>query len=177
LDIERLFVQQRKYDLDFREGKTLDCESYDRYANVELSDGGEIVNRMRFLAVTMMFLLTMTVAAQQTATGRSRAEKDDPAQHATAPNADDHLRLLTEKLDLTVEQQGKLRPIIQNMLDERQKLLSDPSQSSEQRHEKLMALHEKADHEARKFLNEDQKKKLDELKAQHHPESSAHDKQ
>lgn len=135
------------------------------------------MNRMRLFAVTTIALLTLAAAAQQTSGTPNSANKDHSAQSESAPSTEEHMKMLTERLDLTVEQQEKLRPIVQKMLDDRQKLISDQGLSNEQRHERLKALHEKADHEARKFLNDDQKKKLDELKAQHHPESAEHGQQ
>jgi hypothetical protein len=55
------------------------------------------------------------------------------------------------------------------MMDERQQLMQDNSLSNEAREEKQKTLHQNADKEARKFLNDDQKKKLDELEQQPHP--------
>lgn len=130
------------------------------------------MNRTRFLAVATILLATLTALAQQSAEAPGSAGKD--SQHVGMLNAEDHLRMMSEKLGLTADQQEKLRPILQNMLDERQKVMRDQNLSSEQREVKQRAIHEKAGREARKFLNDDQKKKLDELEAEHHAESSTH---
>ena len=130
------------------------------------------MNRFRFLAIVATLLIAMAGAAQQSARDPGHAVQER-AGHASMSNADDHLRMLSEKLDLTSEQQQKLRPIIQHMLDQRQQLMNDQTLSPEQRQEKQRALHEKADSEARKLLNEEQRKKLDELEAQHNSQSPA----
>jgi Spy/CpxP family protein refolding chaperone len=127
------------------------------------------MKRFRLLAIAIFFS-GLTVAAQQSSAAPQSTTHN---QTATASNAEEHVRMLSEKLSLTADQQEKLRPIIQNMLDKREKLMRDPSLSPEQREKKERALHEKAGREARKFLTEEQNKKLDQLEAQHHGESAA----
>ena len=131
------------------------------------------MNRMPLLALAAALLIAMPAAAQQNDEAPGTAANSHVAQHPEMSNADAHLRILSEKLDLSADQQRKLRPIIQNMLDERQHLMNDQTLSAEQREDKQRALHQKADREARKFLSQDQKKKLDELEAQHNGESPA----
>lgn len=126
------------------------------------------MNRIRLLGITTIFLVALTAIAQPTARLVATTASDRPASQASIPNADEHLKMLSERLDLTRDQQNELRPIIQKMLDERHRLMDDQSLSSEQRQEKLQASHHTAIREARRFLNEGQKKKLDELQTQHH---------
>jgi predicted ATP-dependent endonuclease of OLD family len=122
----------------------------------------------------MIFLVVLGAAAQQTAADAGSIDDSKRAAHTNMSIAEEHLRMLSEKLNLSAEQQEKARPLIQNMLEERQSLLRDQSLSSQQRSQKQRALHERADRELRHFLNEDQKKKLDELEAQHRAESPSH---
>lgn len=129
------------------------------------------MNRIRLLAIAMLLCIGLASAAQQNS---GNAAPHQPAQGTAASNTEEHLKMLSENLSLTADQQQKLRPIIQDMLDERQRLMHDESLSVEQREAKQRALHEKADREARKFLNVEQQKKLDELEAQHHANSAAH---
>jgi hypothetical protein len=124
----------------------------------------------------MIFLVVLGAAAQQTAADAGSIDDGKRAAHTNMSNAEEHLRMLSEKLNLSAEQQEKARPLIQNMLGERQALLRDQSLSSDQRSQRQRALHERADRELRHFLNEDQKKKLDELEAQHRAESPSHAK-
>lgn len=132
------------------------------------------MKRFRLLAVAAIFLVGLTAAAQQSGGGPQSDAKEQGAQRSVVSSAEEHLRMLSASLNLTADQQKKLRPIIQNMLDQRQRLMHDQSLSAEQREEKQRAVHEMADQEARKLLNEQQKKKLDELEAQQHAESAAH---
>jgi len=132
------------------------------------------LNRIRLLSVSTILLVVLGAAAQQTAGVPAHVDQDKSAGPGNMSNPEEHLRLLSEKLNLTVEQQQKVRPIIQNMLDARQRLMGDETLSNKQREEKERALHEKATRELRQFLNEEQKKQLDELEAQRRAESTAH---
>jgi periplasmic protein CpxP/Spy len=132
------------------------------------------LNRIRFLSVSTILLVVLGAAAQQTAGMPANVDKDKPDGHGNMSNPEEHLRMLSEKLNLTAEQQEKARPIIQNMLEARQRLMRDETLSNKRRGEKERALHEKATRELRQFLNEEQKKQLDELEAQHRAESTAH---
>jgi hypothetical protein len=55
------------------------------------------------------------------------------------------------------------------MLAASEKVRQDGSLSNEARQEKEKSLHEKADKQVRKFLNEEQKRKLDQLEQEPHP--------
>jgi len=123
------------------------------------------MNRFRLLAITSVLTVAAAVFAQQPSTATSGQHEHG----ATATSkVEAHLQALSEKLDLTSDQQEKIRPILQRLFDGQQKLMQDTSLSDEQRHEQMKALHEKADKDARQFLNDDQKKKLGELESEHH---------
>ncbi len=120
------------------------------------------MNRYRLLALATVLMVAITGFAQQPAP----SGQQEHGTTAVSP-VDRHLRALSEQLNLTSEQQDKLRPILQGMFDGQQKIMADTSLSNDQRHEQIKALHEKIDKQARQYLNDDQKKKLDELEAEH----------
>jgi hypothetical protein len=114
------------------------------------------MNRLRSLAVASVLLLALSAAAQQTVTGsETHAAAVAPVEH--------HLKVLSEQLALTADQQEKARPILRQMHDSSQKLEEDQGLTPEQRQAALHPLFMKADHQLRAFLNENQKKKLDEM--------------
>jgi Spy/CpxP family protein refolding chaperone len=121
------------------------------------------MNRIRLLASGTMLMFGLTVLAQEAATSSA-------AQGSGMPTVENHLKLLSEKLDLTGGQQAKIRPILQEMHDSTQKLMQDESLSREERTGKIKACHDKADKRARQILNDDQKKKLDQLEQEPYPE-------
>jgi hypothetical protein len=119
------------------------------------------MNRIRMLAAGTVLMFALSTAAQQSATS------PDPHAAAVAP-VEQHLKMLSEKLALTTEQQEKARPILQAMRDGTQKLEDDQSLTPDQRQAGMHALFMKSDKEVRVFLTDDQKKKLDEMEAQMH---------
>jgi hypothetical protein len=125
------------------------------------------MTRLRLLATaTILLALPVSMSSQQSTPMPVHADQQERA-HGSLSSVDQHLKLLSEKLGLTADQQNEIRPILKQMMGARQKLIENTSLSDEARHQKEKTLHEKADKEARRFLNDDQKKKLDELEQQH----------
>ena len=127
------------------------------------------MNRFRLLACTALFAALTVAYAQQPA---STGNPPDPAAVAVAP-VEHHLAVLAEKLELTADQQDKVRPILQRMHDNSQAVANDESISSQERHERMHAEMMKADREVRVILTDEQKKKLDVLEQQMHPNHAA----
>jgi Spy/CpxP family protein refolding chaperone len=130
------------------------------------------MNRTRLLAVGTILMLALTAVAQQTP-----ATPGGPAPGASSdthdggvPTVEAHLKALSEKLDLTGDQQAKTKPILQELNDATMKLRQDESMSHDERLGKVRAAREKADKQLREFLNDDQKKKLDQLEQEPHPD-------
>jgi Spy/CpxP family protein refolding chaperone len=123
------------------------------------------MNRFRFLACAVLCAGLTAAYAQQSSPA---SNPPDPAAVAVAP-VDRHLAMLSEKLELTIDQQEKVRPILQRMHDNSQAAANDESISSQERHERMHAEMMKADREVRVLLTDEQKKKLDVLEQQMHP--------
>jgi uncharacterized protein (DUF3084 family) len=98
-------------------------------------------------------------------------EKSAPPKHAMVlPDVDQHLKVLSEKLELSSEQQENARPILKNMQDEMQKAMDDKSLTPDQMQAQMHPIMMKADKQLREFLTDDQKTKLDAMEEQmHHP--------
>jgi Spy/CpxP family protein refolding chaperone len=127
------------------------------------------MNRLRLLGAGAALLIGLAVSAQQVSNNVGTVNKGE--LQAGVPNVEQHLRALSEKLNLTSDQQAKMKPVLEEYFYGRQKLLDDKKLSEEERSSQLKALHEKADRKAREFLNDDQKKKLDELERDSHQDS------
>ncbi len=126
------------------------------------------MNRFRLLSIGTLLIVALTVPAQQTAAGPGDA--DQHSAQSGVPAVEQHMKLLTAKLDLTSDQQASIKPILQEMHDGTQKLVDDQSLTREERLEKVRPLRLKADKQIREVLNDDQKKKLDQLEQGAHPE-------
>jgi Spy/CpxP family protein refolding chaperone len=125
------------------------------------------MNRIRFFAIGAVLLFALTTVAQQTAA--SGVEQNQSSAPSMSP-VERHLQVLSEKLDLTNDQRDKARPILQEMHDASKKAEQDQSLSDDQRTEQIHAARMKADKQLREVLNDDQKKKLDQLEQEMHPE-------
>src|SRR5436853_401733 len=92
---------------------------------------GTTMNRFRLLAIGTMFIVALTAPAQQTATGPGGTDKDERGQggaQSGVPKVEQQMKVLTEKLDLTNDQQARIKPILQELHDATQKLMQDESE-------------------------------------------------
>lgn len=105
-----------------------------------------------------MLTLGITAAAQQT------------TPSSAAPTVQNQLRVLTEKLDLTRDQQTKIKPILDQLHEAAVKIMQDDSLSREERLAKARPWFYQTDRKIREVLNDDQKKKLDRYEQGPHPE-------
>src|SRR5260370_5962392 len=115
------------------------------------------MNRIRLLAIGTMLMFALTTVAQQTTTqpgGPAKGVSGD-AHDGGVPTVEGHLKLLTEKLDLTGDQQTKIKPILQELHDATQKLMQDEGMSREERLGNVSACPYKADKEIREILNDE----------------------
>jgi Spy/CpxP family protein refolding chaperone len=161
LDISLLFVQQRRNALDVSKSDRYISDHMTLVIHKEIS-----MSRFRWVAIGILLVLAVTAAAQE-----SGARKHDDArtagQHA-APSVDALVKTLTEKLDLTTDQQAKIRDVLQNLHEFTKKLADDPSLTEEERTAKAKPERMKAHQQMMAILTEDQKKKAAEyLKGPH----------
>jgi Spy/CpxP family protein refolding chaperone len=117
------------------------------------------MNRIRLLAIGSILLIAPGVLAQQSAQTGGPAK--GAAQGVGLPDVGDQLKVLTQKLDLSVDQQPKVKTILQELHDASLKLMQDESTSHEQLLSKVRPLRMNADKKIREILSDDQKKKLD----------------
>jgi hypothetical protein len=80
------------------------------------------------------------------------------------------LKVLSEKLDLSGEQQVKVKAILQELHDATQRSVEKGNLSQEERKASVRTARAKADKQIREVLNDDQKKELDQLESEPHPE-------
>jgi len=129
------------------------------------------MNRYRSSTLGTALLFALAVHAQQpTTTGADAGKSVSSSQGAGLPPVATQLRVLTEKLSLTAEQQDKIKPILKELHDATEKLALDKSLSPEERLSKVRPQRYMADEKIRVILNDEQKKKLDQYEQGPHPE-------
>jgi protein CpxP len=79
------------------------------------------------------------------------------------PTIDDQIKHLTRKLNLSADQQAKVKPILEDQRNQMEQIRSDSSMSREDRFSKMQSIHESANSQIKGVLNEDQQKKFDEM--------------
>ena len=116
------------------------------------------MNRIRLLAIGSVLLIAPGMAQQAAPTGEPAK---GAAQGVVLPDVGDQLKVLTQKLDLSVDQQPKVKTILQELHDASLKLMQGESTSHEELLSKVGPLRMNADKKIREILSDDQKKKLD----------------
>jgi hypothetical protein len=111
------------------------------------------MNRIRSLVIGSAMLVALLAAAQN-----------------GVPTADHQLAFLTAKLGLTVAQQNKIKPALQQLHDASVQIVDDPSLSREARLDRVRPYRMAVDQKLRAVLTDDQKQKLDHLEQEPHPE-------
>ena len=112
------------------------------------------MNRVRTIWIAVVMMWAFAVGAQQWSSDPSAVQR--------------HVQVLGDKLGLTADQRTKITPMLQEMHDAAAKAQQDQSLSDDERNSQVMAAQKKADGKIRTVLNDDQKKKLDELEAEMH---------
>ena len=135
------------------------------------------MNRLRLLTIGLMLIAPLTAAAQQVAVAPGATVEEGPgllAAQDDMPKVEQQLKVLTEKLGLTGDQQTRIKPILQELHDDTLKLMLSNSLSREERLARVRPQREKADQGIRAVLNEDQQKKLDQYEQGPHSEMHGH---
>ena len=131
------------------------------------------MNRFHSFAFGAILIFALNMPAQQTATAHGSTNKGgqgQPAMQDDLPSADDQLKVLTIKLDLTDDQQAKIKPILRDLHDATMKISQDQSLSREDRLAGVRPLRYKAHDQISAILNDEQKKKLERYMQGPHPE-------
>ena len=129
------------------------------------------MDRIRLLTIGSLMMFALTAGAQQTATASAGVERQKQStMQSGADPIEHHLKVLSEKLNLTADQENRVRPILQQMHDAMGQAEQNQSLSDNERNAQKHAAFMKADGQIREILNDDQKKTLDQLEQEMHPE-------
>jgi Spy/CpxP family protein refolding chaperone len=125
------------------------------------------MNRIRLITIATT-LLALSPFAVPAATLPAGAAQE--AQAARVPPVEPQMILLTEKLELSPVQQDKIKPILEELYDSTAKLVQDENMSRDERMNGIHAARLTADKKIRVVLSDEQKKKLDQVESEPHPE-------
>jgi Spy/CpxP family protein refolding chaperone len=116
------------------------------------------VKSIRSFGIGTVLMFALAMAAQQAVTSSG------------VPKAESQLKLFTARLDLTTAQQAKIKPILQELQAGTENVVQEGNLSHDQVLEKVGPLRLNADRKIREVLSDEQKRKLDQLEHEPHPE-------
>jgi hypothetical protein len=98
-------------------------------------------------------------------------QEQQGAQQQGRPTIDDQVRMLTAELNLSPDQQSKLRSILETQHQQAMTVVNDNSLSRDQKIQKIHTLRESTIGQARAIMNDQQKAKLDSMLQQQQQQS------
>jgi protein CpxP len=115
---------------------------------------------IRLFTLSAACLFAMAALAQQ----NPPAQEGGDHKHSgpgMMGNVDDHVKELSTKLNLTADQQTKVKAILEEHHQQMQAMMKDDSMSKEDKHAKMMSMHDSAHAKVRELLTDEQKTKFD----------------
>jgi Spy/CpxP family protein refolding chaperone len=85
--------------------------------------------------------------------------------HGQPMSADQRLQMMTKQLNLTADQQQKIKPLLESESQQMQALHQDTSLSQEERMSKMQQIRQGTNEQIKSSLNPDQQQKFDEMMA------------
>lgn len=122
------------------------------------------MNRLPLIAIVSIPMFAFAALGQETVAKPGGAAQD------SLPTAEEQMRVLNEKLDLTAKQQSRIKPILQRLHEATQSIMEDQNLSRDERLAKVRPHRQMADKKIREILSAEQKKKLDQYERGPHPE-------
>ena len=121
---------------------------------------------IRLLTLLAACLFAMAALAQQNPPAQSGGDQKQGGHGhmGMGPgmgNVDDHVKELTTKLNLTADQQTKVKAILEENHQQMQALMDDKSLSMDDKHAKMKSMHDSVHSKVRDILTDEQKPKFD----------------
>jgi periplasmic protein CpxP/Spy len=87
--------------------------------------------------------------------------------HGQPMSADQRLQMMTKQLNLTTDQQEKIKPLLESQNQQMQALHQDTSLSQEDRMSKMRQIRQSTNDQIKSVLNADQQQKFEEMNSRH----------
>jgi periplasmic protein CpxP/Spy len=125
--------------------------------------GGKMSNS-RWSILTILVLLAVGLTFAQTSQESQAPAPDKHAgMHHNGESADQHLQMLSEKLNLTDDQKATLKPILQDQMQQVKAVREDSSLSQEQKRAKMKSIHESLHDQINAVLTPEQQAKFKQM--------------
>lgn len=119
---------------------------------------------MRLITLLSACLFAMAALAQQNPPAQENGDHKQGGHMAMGPgmgNVDDHVKELSTKLNLTADQQTKVKAILEENHQQMRATMNDQSLSKEDKHAKMKSMHDSVHAKVRDILTDEQKPKFD----------------
>ena len=116
---------------------------------------------------SILTILVFLAAALTFAQPSQESQAPTPDKHAGMhheESADQHLQMLSEKLNLTDDQKAKIKPILQDQMRQMKAVHEDTSLSEEQKRAKMKSIHESSHDQINAVLTPEQQAKFEQMR-------------
>jgi len=124
-------------------------------------NGESLMKLMRLTTLLAACLFAMAAFAQQNPPAQENGEHKHGGQMDRMRSTDDLVKDLTTKLNLTADQQAKVKSILEENHQKMQDTMKDGSLSKEDKHAKMLEMHNAVHAQVRDVLSDEQKPKFD----------------
>ncbi|HXZ80864.1 MAG TPA: hypothetical protein VEG30_13110 [Terriglobales bacterium] len=119
------------------------------------------------LTLTLILTTLLSIAAFS----QNAAPQTEPSTGSTAAASahqhGDFMQMLTQKLNLTADQQAKLKPVLEQQHQQMRALRTDTSLTPEQKQAKVQELRENTHNQINAILTPEQQQQFAQLRAEH----------
>jgi periplasmic protein CpxP/Spy len=120
-------------------------------------------SRWSILTILVLSVAGLTFAQTSQEPQASTADKH-AGTHQKGESAEQHLQMLSEKLNLTDDQKAKLKPILQDQMQQMKAVREDSSLSQDQKQAKIKSIHESFHDQINAVLTPEQQAKFKQMK-------------
>src|SRR5215469_2680870 len=123
------------------------------------------------ILIILMLLAAGLTFAQTSQESQAPTPDKHAGMHHNGESAEQHLQMLSEKLNLTDDQKAKLKPILQDEMQQMKAVREDSSLSEDQRRAKMKSIHESLHDQINAVLTPEQQAKFKQMQ---HEEMEKH---
>ena len=123
------------------------------------------MSNSRCSILTVLLLLAAFLTFAHTSQEPQAPTPDKHAgMHDNAQSLDQHLQMLSEKLNLTDDQKAKIKPILQDQMQQMKAVREDSSLSQEQKRTKMKSIHDSSFDQVNAVLTPEQQTKFKQMR-------------
>jgi periplasmic protein CpxP/Spy len=120
------------------------------------------MSNSRWSILTILLLAAGLTFAQPSQQSQAPTSDKHAGMHHEE-SADQHLQMLSEKLNLTDDQKAKVKPILQDQMQQMKAVREDSSLSEEQKRAKMKSVHESMHDQINAVLTPEQQEKFKQM--------------